>query len=90
VINGEISERISLILTTCLATSFSETSSMFAMFSRLNGCWPSLILKENIVDVKPLPYENITILWPAWTSQKDREKIHQHRLHDLVKTEETL
>jgi hypothetical protein len=42
------------------------------MFDRMNGCWPSLILKENIVDVKPLPYENMTILWPAWTCQKGR------------------
>jgi hypothetical protein len=29
-------------------------------------------MKENIVDVNPLPYENITILWPAWTCQKHR------------------
>jgi hypothetical protein len=67
-------EKISLILTTCLAFNFLETSIMFAMFSRLKGCWPSLILKENIVDVNPLPYENITILWPAWTCQKYRKK----------------
>lgn len=59
-------------LTTCLDSSFLETSSMPAMFDRMNGCWPSLILKENIVDVKPLPYENMTILWPAWTCQKGR------------------
>lgn len=35
------------------------------MFDKLKGCWPSLNRNENIVAVKPLPYENITTRWPA-------------------------
>lgn len=52
-------------LTICLDSSFSVALSTEAMFDKLKGSWPLLSFNENIVDVKPLPYENITIRWSS-------------------------
>lgn len=66
--------------TTCLMFSFSEMFITDAMFDRLNGCWPSLSLKENIVEVRPLPYENMTIRWPPCRFENEiRSKVYHSK-----------
>lgn len=46
--------------TSILWLNFSETFMTLTMLDKLNGSWPSSVIKENIVAARPLPYENIT------------------------------
>lgn len=55
--------------TSCLAFSLPPMSITDAMFERLKGDWFSQRRNENIVAVEPLPYENITTLFPAYTKK---------------------
>lgn len=56
--------------TSCLDFNFLPTSITVAMFAKLKGCVLSRRCNENIVEVKPLPYENNTTLLPPYKFQR--------------------
>lgn len=61
-------------VTSCLDFNLPPTSIMDAMLDKLKGDWFSQRRNENIVAVEPLPYENITTRFPAYTTRPQTRK----------------